>query len=45
MKKQLTLFGFLFLLFSNQLFASETWDILDKSMASWKTNGGIYNKA
>lgn len=46
MKKQLTLFGFLFLLFSNQLFASETWDILDKSMASWKTNGGTScNKA
>lgn len=47
MKKQLTLIGFLFLLLlSNQLFAAETWDILDKSMASWKVNGGAsYNQA
>ncbi|WP_322934083.1 hypothetical protein VCM39_02915 [Bacteroides sp. CG01] len=40
MKKQITLIRFTVLLFSNRLFASETWDILDKSMVSWKMNGG-----
>lgn len=30
-----------FLIILKSIFALEAWDILDKSMVSWKTNGGI----
>jgi len=41
MKKAYIIFALIFL--SGNIFAAEIWDILDKSMAQWSTNGGAVN--
>lgn len=41
MKKAYFIFVLIFL--SGNIFASETWDILDKSMTQWNINGGSSN--